>query len=1397
MIKKYYLGLDIGTNSVGWAVTDEQYNLCRFNRKNMWGIRLFETAETAEERRIKRSNRRRLDRKNNRIKMLQEIFAKEMNKVDSTFFLRLNESRLHYEDKSIKAIHPLFDDKNFNDKEYYEKYPTIFHLRKELIENSKSHDIRLVYLALHHIIKNRGHFLISGTFSDTKDFKKTLDDVFTCMKDNLGYDLYISAQNINAFEKVLKDKKETKSEKHKKLIKLIDYSDNDIDKTLQKEYKDVISNMCKLIAGGKGDIFKIFGYKIEGIETNSFSFADSKYEESIKDNIEQIIPDNAIVIEKIKMLYDWSILSEILGDEKYISNAKVESFNIHRQNLEYLHYYIKKYCSKEISNCFFNNIEPDKLINTEEKKLISKIKVANYASYIGSVKNNGKQIDIKKCSEEDFYKSLKAILEFIEPEAKDVELGLKLNEGVELQNLLPLQRSKDNGVVPKQIHEVELIKIINNASQYLPFLKEKDEEGYVTDDKIVSIFNYRIPYYVGPLSDRHKAQGSNTWMVRKGPGKIYPWNFDDIVDREKSNENFIQRMTNKCTYLIGEDVLPKNSILYSAYMVLNELNNLRIKGHPVSVELKQDIFTDLFMKNSKVTGKKLLKYLNEKDPGIDLDLVDLSGFDQNFNTSFASYIDFRDKVFGENLKNPEIMNIAEDIIKWITIYGDDSEMLCHVIEEKYPNTLSNAQLKNVSKLKYTGWGNFSKKFLKGIEGYEEENEFGEINGEVISIIKGMWITNYNLMQLLSGKFTFTKSVEDFNKIRRISISKIDYSNVVEPLVTSPANKRAIWQTIQIAEEIKKIMGCEPNKIFIEMARGGEDNKKRKDSRKNKLLDLYKNCNEEIHDWIGETEKNNLIMEIENTNERQFSSKKLYLYYTQMGRCMYTGEVIDLDELMSKNSKWDRDHIYPQSKIKDDSMDNLVLVNKKFNAKKSNELLSYEIVKKQRKWWTMLREKGFISQKKFDRLIRTVDFTEEELAGFISRQLVETRQSSKLVADVFKNLYDTSNVVYVKAGLVSQFRKNQLNILKSRLLNDYHHAKDAYLNIVVGNVYNAKFTANPMRWIKKNKNTNYSINRVFDYDVLDAKGNIVWQKPDKDDFNKPVIVNNGYVGGTIDKIRKIAKRNDILYTEYTYCEKGGLFDETLAKKDPELKVKLKDNLDVALYGGYKSPKTSYFSMIEFDDKKGERKKHIVGVPIYIANMLIYQKDGLIRYFEDVLGYKNVKILKEKIKKNSLILVDGFPMRIRGENQKNLMFKSGMQLILNDYDAEIIRKVEKYLDKEVTFEPDPVLDGISHNNLNHIYGVLDSKLKTIYKKRPSNISKHLDNGLELFEDKLNLNEKSQVINEIMQSLRCDNQTSSNLKLIKAGPNVGMIAVNKNTIGNSVIKFVNKSITGLFEN
>lgn len=41
MGKMYYLGLDIGTNSVGYAVTDPSYHLLKFKGEPMWGAHVF------------------------------------------------------------------------------------------------------------------------------------------------------------------------------------------------------------------------------------------------------------------------------------------------------------------------------------------------------------------------------------------------------------------------------------------------------------------------------------------------------------------------------------------------------------------------------------------------------------------------------------------------------------------------------------------------------------------------------------------------------------------------------------------------------------------------------------------------------------------------------------------------------------------------------------------------------------------------------------------------------------------------------------------------------------------------------------------------------------------------------------------------------------------------------------------------------------------------------------------------------------------------------------------------------------------------------------------------------------------------------------------------------------
>ena len=160
--QEYYIGLDCGTDSVGWAVVKPDYTVVKKAGKSLWGVRLFDEGQPAADRRTSRSTRRRTDRRKWRLKLLKEIFNSEISAVDPAFFARLNESKYWEDDKKVDGADSLFHDADFTDRDYHKKFPTIYHLRSYLMNCTEKPDIRLVYLALAHIIKNRGHFLNEG-----------------------------------------------------------------------------------------------------------------------------------------------------------------------------------------------------------------------------------------------------------------------------------------------------------------------------------------------------------------------------------------------------------------------------------------------------------------------------------------------------------------------------------------------------------------------------------------------------------------------------------------------------------------------------------------------------------------------------------------------------------------------------------------------------------------------------------------------------------------------------------------------------------------------------------------------------------------------------------------------------------------------------------------------------------------------------------------------------------------------------------------------------------------------------------------------------------------------------------------------------------------------------------
>ncbi|MCC8016506.1 MAG: hypothetical protein LIO43_03860 [Clostridiales bacterium] len=87
--KPYFIGLDIGTDSVGWAVTDKEYTVEKFRKNAMWGVRLFDESKTAQERRMFRTARRRTKE---RLALLETLFDSEITKVDDSFFKGLKKA---------------------------------------------------------------------------------------------------------------------------------------------------------------------------------------------------------------------------------------------------------------------------------------------------------------------------------------------------------------------------------------------------------------------------------------------------------------------------------------------------------------------------------------------------------------------------------------------------------------------------------------------------------------------------------------------------------------------------------------------------------------------------------------------------------------------------------------------------------------------------------------------------------------------------------------------------------------------------------------------------------------------------------------------------------------------------------------------------------------------------------------------------------------------------------------------------------------------------------------------------------------------------------------------------------------------------------------------------------
>lgn len=1228
------LGLDMGTNSLGWAVVDNSTNdLVSYHGHPMWGVRMFSESSSAEDRRKKRGARRRYQRRRQRILLLREIFQKEICDKDPYFFYRMDQAFYVSDDRTDEGKGYLLENQKAT-TDFYNKYPTIWHLRYDLVTNKEKKDIRLVYLAIHHILKYRGNFLHEGAIELSAKPKDELKMFISCISstyeggfereeddDNANWEKYFAVEQINNDKFIdslisIIDKYLDRSNKITKvvdpskkryelfadeLIRLVGEPKNiltellpdalfkgTIDLSKNRIYKEIYKNQIDL---DKKDLKIIFNS--DDFE-NKISNLSSKLKE-ISPLIEGLI--------YLKSIYNNYYFKDFMEGSSFLSEAFKKKYNENKKDLKSLKSYYDKYLSDKKNSMFRDN----KVNN-------------NFVNYIGHYSPNEKNPDGKSWSEGEIIKIEKKKSDYFDflntlkkdlnssslenhPEAqKEADYFLKK---IEDNTLLQRLNNASNSVIPMQFNKKELDAIINNQKEYYPDLFTDNNISHIEQ-----IFSFKREYFIGPIDFDKNNKSKFSWVVQKETAlnkkqKIYPWNFYYVVDKKETQKNFIQRMLNHCTYLKGENdyCIPSSSISYQAFVCLQYVNKLRDSNNNlISVDAKQQLFKDLFLSNKTVTAKGIKEWMYQHKLGNTASIP-------KCNCNMSTYISFKNlnKYKEHEFLRLEQIKEIDEIVKLMMIFSD-KDTRNDILKNDYH--FDDEDIKQIKGFNYKNWGRLSDRFLNGIKieyNDEESNEHREYN----SLNNVLWFTNFNLNEILfNSKFNFHDEIEKYNENQNIDFKESDddfLKNWMEKNVcVSPIWTRSFVQTYKLIKEVNELLkeeGKEISYYSVECTRENKSDKKEKEtcSRYDRLLNIFKDkdFNKEARDQGVNV--STLIKSLQENKDSINNSDHFLLYFQQLGKDMYTLEPItDLDEI-GTNKSYDIDHIYPQSILKDDSISNRVLTKSTINRDfKKNKFLSdpncgLKLPQEAFSFYKFLFDNSLISRTKYNRLTEK-EINVDSLESFINRQKVATDQSTKAIIELLKfletNKYCERNnemsrdearkeaekhIIYSKAGIVSDFRK-KYQIYKSRIANNYHHAHDAYLNAVLGKTLKEYYDDKKIYLfgdeLKKRiqNDGEYTINpdNILSKRVRESKDH------------------HTIWGGIkeIDFIKNNIQNNfDIRETMYTYYGNTLIGQETVEGKKGQGKETIKsltpngNKMDLKKYGGYKQASYPYFYLIE--------------------------------------------------------------------------------------------------------------------------------------------------------------------------------------------------------------------------
>ena len=1369
---RYSIGLDMGTGSVGWSVVDEQGKLLHFKKQPTWGSRLFDSAQPASEARVHRGQRRRYVRRRWRLNLLQDLFGEEMSQVDPEFFTRLNMSRLVDGD-------PIFNGDDFTIDDYYRRFPTIYHLRKRLMETDEKADLRLVYLAMHNIVKHRGNFLRE----DEKNLKskdanpaKASKAFYSALKEwCAAHDYSEPADKSAQLTKILlNEEKLNRSSLAQEIVPLVVISGaENLD---PKRASKAFANAMLGLAAEFKDIFGDFACEKTKVSLGA---------EEDFDALKETCPDDSVeLLDALCGVYSAFVLQGLLSyaPGESISANMIKKYEQYDADLEILKGLVREYCSKEECKAFFRGPTYHELDAEDSSEDYSYDKAQGYTAY-----------NLHKLGYDDFKKEVEKL--FKGTGATSDERYVDMIARFERQQFLRRLKTSDNGSIYYQLHLEELKVIIENQSRFYPFLKRDAA-------KIESLVSFRIPYYVGPLTGknaRQDAHGKNRfqWSERK-PGMedavITPWNWDQVIDKNKSAEKFILRMTGDCTYLAGEKTLPKCSLLYEEFCVLNELNGVRWSDdgddwRRLDAAQREGIINDLFHKSRRVTYKKIADWLVRQGDATNPRVRGGQG-ESALESNLGSLIFFTKDIFpGEEIvPGTRLYKDVETIILWNTLF-EDRAILREKLESEFGQSgkglLNDAQIKAICKKRFTGWGRLSEKFLC-------ELKVDAQNGRKVSIMDVLREGNPNstrrngetmvMMEVLRDEdLGFQKAVDAAN---RAHYAKEGSSLGVNDLPGSPAIRRSLNQAIRIVDEIAGIAGHAPENIFIEVTRDEDERNKGKRTKRRYeqlkvALETFKNENPQI--WDAQIWDEFRRITPADLDER------LTLYFMQRGKCLYSGRPIKIEQL-SNAGLYEVDHIIPRAYIKDDSLENKALVYREENQRKTDELLLDESIRRNMSSeWRTLHDAGLIGDKKFNNLLRS-HISEGAMRGFIARQIVETSQMVKLTQSLLEARYANAGtkVVPVKASMSHNLRE-AAGFVKCREANDFHHAHDAYLACRVGLFIQMRHPGiydNPIGYTRVVKDYVRSQAEEFNkrHQMPGSAGFVIYSFM-KSGFDKETgeIFRDGWdAEAELEGMRRALNYRQCYISRMPEEDTGVFWNATIysprnPKMGPKLALPVKQGLDPKQFGGFSSQQFAYFFIYEAK-KKGKPCFQFAEVPVWLAGRVGSCPDALADYAAELAqaaGLEFVRIERAKIYKKQLIELNGERFVLRGK--KELLSANELAFTLAELSA--------FKEDSSSEEIDSVLRSISSSS--SVVGKRAARLLDLPTLGERAVS-------------LGVDEKRGLLRSLCPVLNGSNDRID-LSLIGGPKRTGTLQVSFTGLLNNVevdFEIIDQSVTGMFE-